>query len=332
MNYMTNPLFSVIVPVYNIRSYIGITLQSILDQTFNNFEIVVIDDGSTDGSRQIVEALAEKDRRIKLLCQENSGVSAARNLGLENATGDWIIFVDGDDALRRDALEILSNCIANTPKADLIGYGFKKVNTISQESLYSHDDIFSIKDIAIDCKTKSCFKALNHYTVWSETYRRKKHNVRFEPLRNGEDVLYCNRLGLRSDYYVEIQAELYLYLQRGVSAKNNNWSEERLNDYIAMHEGIYHNIKSCQKDINMTWLKRWVGNLLNYVSDAWHLEYSIQKEYYNRYHKLLLSISKLKILPLYLKLWLKFVTLFDSKEYFRLTAMFPMIIYSRILK
>lgn len=329
---MTNTLFSVIVPVYNIRSYIGITLQSILDQTFKDFEIIVIDDGSTDGSRQIVEALAEKDRRLKLLRQDNSGVSAARNLGIENAKGDWIIFVDGDDALRRDALEIISNCIARNPEADLIGYGFKKVNSISQESLDNGVGISSIKDTAINCKTKTCFNALNHYTVWSETYRRQKHNIRFEPLKNGEDVLYCNRLGLNSDYYVEIQAKLYLYLQRGVSAKSNNWTEERLNDYITMQECIYYNIKSCQKDIDLIWLKRWVGNLLNYVSEAWLLEYSIQKKYFSRYHKLILKVRELHNLPPYLKLWLKLVSLFNSKEYFRLTAMFPMLLYSRIQK
>ena len=88
---------SVIVPVYNNEKYVETCIRSICQQTYQNLEILVINDGSTDGSRQILERMAEKDKRIRLIHQENAGVSAARNKGIELADGEYLTFVDGDD-------------------------------------------------------------------------------------------------------------------------------------------------------------------------------------------------------------------------------------------
>ena len=93
----TLPLISVIVPVYNVEKYIGKCLESICCQTYSNLEIIVVNDGSTDNSRQIVLQWTEKDKRIVFLEQQNSGVSVARNLGIEKAHGEYIAFVDSDD-------------------------------------------------------------------------------------------------------------------------------------------------------------------------------------------------------------------------------------------
>lgn len=86
---------SVIVPVYNNEKYVETCIRSICQQTYQNLEILVINDGSTDGSRQILERMAEKDKRIRLIHQENAGVSAARNKGIELADGEYLTFVDG---------------------------------------------------------------------------------------------------------------------------------------------------------------------------------------------------------------------------------------------
>ncbi len=106
-DYAEEPLISVIVPVYNVKDYLEECLQSILKQTYRNLEIILIDDGSTDGSLQICEEFAAKDKRIKLIRSAHEGVSAARNAGLENATGDYISFVDSDDFIDPDMYEYL---------------------------------------------------------------------------------------------------------------------------------------------------------------------------------------------------------------------------------
>ena len=125
------PLFSIIIPVYNVSNYIEVTVGSILSQTYSNFELLLIDDGSIDGSSELLDKMEQNDKRIRVFHQPNSGVSAARNLGLENAVGEWIVFVDGDDAISNDTLYVLSRCIKRHPSVDLIGYGFEKVENIS---------------------------------------------------------------------------------------------------------------------------------------------------------------------------------------------------------
>ena len=101
------PAISVIVPFYNIEQYVSYCLDSILAQTFRDFELICINDGSKDGTRELLDAYAEKDSRVKVIHQENQGVSAARNNGLQLAAGKYIAFIDGDDAVTPEYLEIL---------------------------------------------------------------------------------------------------------------------------------------------------------------------------------------------------------------------------------
>ena len=98
---------SIIIPVYNVEKYLPKCLDSIVNQTYKNIEIICINDGSTDNSLKILEEYAQKDERIKIINQENQGVSVARNVGIDNATGDYILFVDSDDWIDRDTCKIL---------------------------------------------------------------------------------------------------------------------------------------------------------------------------------------------------------------------------------
>ncbi len=120
------PLISVIIPAYNIEDYIERCLNSVCEQTYDNLEIIVVDDGSTDNTGKIVDAVAEMDSRIIPIHKENGGVSAARNIGLDRACGDYIGFVDGDDVIEKDMYEVLLN---NAIKygADISHCGYKMV-------------------------------------------------------------------------------------------------------------------------------------------------------------------------------------------------------------
>lgn len=106
---MNIPQISVIVPVYNVEKYLSRCIESILSQTFTDFELLLIDDGSTDRSGEICDEYAKKDTRIRVFHTKNRGVSAARNLGLDNAKGEWISFVDSDDWVENDYLKSLFN-------------------------------------------------------------------------------------------------------------------------------------------------------------------------------------------------------------------------------
>lgn len=119
---MDNLKLSIIVPVYNIAPYVDECLDSLCGQTYENIEIICIDDGSTDGSLEHVRLWEAKDSRVRVVSQPNSGVSHARNKGLDLATGDYVAFVDGDDYIDRDAVEKIMTA-ASEHKADIVIFG-----------------------------------------------------------------------------------------------------------------------------------------------------------------------------------------------------------------
>lgn len=110
----SNEMVSVIVPIYNVEKYIGKCIQSILDQTYENIEVILVDDGTPDNSNEICDSYAEKDSKVKVVHKKNEGVSVARNTGLKLAKGKYIIFVDGDDWLEKDCVEYMVDLIEST--------------------------------------------------------------------------------------------------------------------------------------------------------------------------------------------------------------------------
>ena len=119
------PLLSIIIPVYQAKKYLGKCIDSILNQSFSDFELILVDDGSSDGSERICDEYTRKDNRIKTIHQENQGVSSARNIGLAHASGEYITFVDADDWVGRD---LFQECIkiAEEYPVDIIYHGFMK--------------------------------------------------------------------------------------------------------------------------------------------------------------------------------------------------------------
>lgn len=126
---MNSPIISVIIPLYNKENTIKYTIESVLNQSFTDFELIIIDDGSTDSSAKIVSLY--EDKRIRYMCKENGGVSSARNEGVRIAIGEWILFLDADDILYNQALESLFTPIINCPEVGIVcgQFHFKKGNT-----------------------------------------------------------------------------------------------------------------------------------------------------------------------------------------------------------
>lgn len=113
------PLISVVIPVYNTEQYLERCISSVIDNTYQNLEIICIDDGSTDKSVEILKKFAQKDERIRILCKENGGVSSARNIGIKNANGDYISFIDSDDWVHKDFFSILVS-VSSKEEFDII--------------------------------------------------------------------------------------------------------------------------------------------------------------------------------------------------------------------
>lgn len=113
---------SIIIPVYNTEAYIPACVESILSQSYSDFEVILIDDGSTDGSGVICDEYARRDCRVRVFHKENGGVSSARNLGLDNASGEWIFFVDSDDQVLPGGLQTMVDCISDEVDVVLAGY------------------------------------------------------------------------------------------------------------------------------------------------------------------------------------------------------------------
>lgn len=122
------PLFSLVIPVYNAEKYFGRLVQSIIRQSYRNYEVLIIDDGSTDNTKEICLKISNEDSRFNYVRQINSGVSVARNRGLEEAKGDYIFFIDADDVLREGALRQIADILGNNQGIDILFFGKNNLN------------------------------------------------------------------------------------------------------------------------------------------------------------------------------------------------------------
>ena len=144
---MNSDLISVIVPVYNAASYLASCLESLIKQTYRTLEIILVDDGSQDTSFQICGAYAKKDSRIKVIQQENQGVSGARNKGLREASGQWVMFVDSDDWIEPETCEIVLNKVKEK-NADICGFNLiKEQTTLQSIVLFDKERFFENQQI-----------------------------------------------------------------------------------------------------------------------------------------------------------------------------------------
>lgn len=212
------PLITVIVPVYNSEKFLEPCISSILAQSYNHLEILCINDGSTDNSLDILEQMACSDPRIKVFNQENAGVSSARNAGLNMARGDYITFVDSDDALEPDMYEVLLN-LAEKYQADIAHCGYKKIYFDGTSK-----DICGTAEILIhdSVEASRCLLTGQHFTgsPCNKLYRSSLVGcTRFDTsLKINEDVLFNAELFQQAQVIVFYDVPKYHYFERENSA------------------------------------------------------------------------------------------------------------------
>ncbi len=233
---MEQPIFSIVVPVYNVQKYLAECLDSLLNQSFRDFEILVIDDKSTDSSLQIAKTYADAHSECIQLLQHpiNKGLGGARNTGIEAAAGEYILFVDSDDYLSPNALEKLADLIGKT-KADVVEFCFEYVDEDGKHLHITHcaPSIYTPEGEERSALTRTvtaCNKAIRTAMLLS-------HNIRFPERRYYEDYWTIPKLWMIGCKTVSLDEALYSYRQRTGSIMHDT-NIEKANDVLLGADGL----------------------------------------------------------------------------------------------
>ena len=224
------PEISIIIPVYNIEYYIPRCLNSLSAQTFKNWECIIIDDGSNDNSLEICRQYAKKDSRFIVIHQKNSGVAAARNIGIENARGNYIAFIDGDDTIEADSYEIMFNK-AKEYQADIVQGKFKFIGD-KKDIRNNHNQIIPEGNYKINSDTIFPWW---FGMCWSRLYSKnliKNNQITFpSEISFCEDTVFSYEcLALSKKTYI-INKQFYNYYSRNDSALGE-MNPKKLNDRV----------------------------------------------------------------------------------------------------
>jgi len=216
-------MISIIVPVYKVENYLRACVESIISQSYQNWELLLIDDGSPDSSGAICDEYATTDSRIRVFHKHNGGVSSARNLGLKEARGEWVTFVDSDDSLLSNALETYINTSQNDPQIDVIKAGYIILN----EKKNSQTTFSCESDIVLDRKA-DIVRTLNgtsqyHGFLWNECIRRELIGAtEFDTsIQWNEDNIFSYDCFCRARKIAIVSTPVYCYYIRGTSTLSN---------------------------------------------------------------------------------------------------------------
>ena len=212
---MENQLISIIVPVYNVEEYLKQCLDSILEQTFSDYEVILVNDGSTDNSGLICQEYAEKDSRIRYFEKENGGLSDARNYGIEQAQGEYLTFVDSDDFLDKMHLNVLYTAlVSNNVDISIVNYANYQTSNATfylhtfgeyYEKNYSSEEL--LDNLAILERNDLSFS-----TIWGKLYKRSVFSfLRFPKGVIGEDVALIYKIYTQVDKIVYAHKDTYIY-------------------------------------------------------------------------------------------------------------------------
>ena len=291
---MCKVMFSIIVPVYNVENYIKECLDSIKNQSFIDFEVLCIDDGSTDNSLKILQEYANNDARFKVSSQKNQGQGVARNKAIDVATGKYLLCVDPDDIIDLDTLEILNNRLREQD-VDLILFDYQIFGDIVKtENVYLSDEIektlkLSISDNQIfnwQSFAKGNISKIPQMPCTKVCSRKfiKENSLKFSPNKLGEDHIFSIGATLLANKILYVQKPLYHYRKRVGSAVNRVSKEnicifeniKRIKDFL-IKENIFEKIRNDYENYCLDVL------IINYPN----IPKNFQKEYIERSRKIL---------------------------------------------
>lgn len=258
-------MVSIIIPVYNVENYIEVTLRSLLNQTYNDYELILVDDGSSDNSMSVAENVL-KDNSFSnyiMLREENSGQGEARNYGMSVARGEWLFFMDSDDILPSYALAKLIET-AEKKNADMTfcDFKFSTGDLIEEDISKCCANTYNSQNIQFDFLTRKK-KIIVPGTVY-RTKWLKENDLKFPKLRFSEDVYFLWEALGKVDKVVEVEACLYTYVIRESSTMNASKKYKLIDaykEYQVLDEGFQKNPNIIQ-EVKQWMLPRWVFGVL----------------------------------------------------------------------
>lgn len=236
---MKGCLISIIIPIYNTEKYLQECLDSVINQSYKNLEIILINDGSTDKSKEICEEYRNKDSRIILINQKNKGAAVAKNIGLDLIKGDLFAVLDSDDILHPNNLEILYTQMINT-NADIIEANFTtnldKFNNKSH--IRNHTNIEKIKRYNTEKALEELItNGKCHQTPWNKLYKKELlKNIRFPQGKYIDDEYWTYKIFLNAKYISKLDLITYYYRQHENSTMGKSYSVRRLDAIDALYE------------------------------------------------------------------------------------------------
>lgn len=307
-------LISIIVPIYNVENYLDKCIKSIISQTYNNLEIILVDDGSLDNCAEICDDYAEKDSRIVVIHKENGGLSSARNAGLKIAKGNYISFVDSDDYIYKEMIEhMLFVAVENA--ADIVICDYKTVyedEKVNYEILEQYCDTGKIIDIGQNESQLAYFddhkKRKSLVVVWNKLYKKELlENIRFPEGRIHEDEAVTYRLLYKAKKIMYIKNSYYFYLERKGSIMASTFNKKRFQLFDAYIERLKFYEENNEKELYKKVIFLYMHMLCQY--EEWSSKSEEEnKDEINQYYDLLLNNLNLNDIEINLKekgeLWL----------------------------
>lgn len=227
-------LISVIVPIYKVESYLDRCIQSIVNQTYKNLEIILVDDGSPDRCPIICDQWGEKDQRVKVIHKRNGGLSDARNAGMKIMTGDYVSYIDSDDWIAEDMYETLLTAIKKN-NADICECSFERISIVPQNTRKQQDNSVTILDR--ESALLAAVKEKVQPVVWNKLYKKEiVEALWFEVGKCNEDEFFTYKAIDRAEKIVQIPYVGYYYFFREDSIINETYTIKRLDGLEARYE------------------------------------------------------------------------------------------------
>lgn len=254
------PEISIIIPAYNEEKNIARCLNSVLAQTFKSFEAICVDDGSTDGTADIIKSFAKKDDRIILLKNPDKGVSSARNFGIENARGNYIGFVDSDDFIQPQMYEFLHRAVTEN-NCDFSVCKYKKTSEIKEKIFeYKTENFYPENFIENFDETELVFSSACTKLISKKFLK----DIRFKNFKIGEDTIFNSELYSKSSSSILVNAELYTYYINTQSVSFTELWSEKWFDLLQTRFFSYDILKEKNKALSSFYLERGMKLLLSY--------------------------------------------------------------------
>lgn len=263
------PLISVIIPVYKVEKFLPICINSFINQTFHDFELVIIDDGSPDNSGRICDEYASRDSRLSVYHTENRGVAAARNYGLDKAKGDFIAFTDSDDYVMPEYLQTLYNDIT-TYKTDAAFCNYKEIKQDGTVIRYRNETYQSgvrIADTAAILKDISDGKGVYWTVIWLGLYRRDMiGKIRFKAMHYSDDSYFMLKL-LETKPTITINnycGYVYIRYENSITMNGGNYNIQRESDHLIVESYRYSFFNKLSADLRRQPLLAYAWNILRF--------------------------------------------------------------------